>query len=64
MAKLELKVIHNSLGCGDYIRVVDQDGVLWYDSHRITPADLVFFINQLGFQAELVEVTDEEMEEL
>ena len=58
-----IKVITNSLGCGDWVRVVDHTGRL-HDGHRITPSDLVLILNLLGADAQLMELTDDEMENL
>lgn len=58
-----IKVITNSLGCGDWVRVVDHTGRL-HDGHRITPHDLVSILLSLGFDSQVVELTDDEMENL
>ena len=59
-----VKVITNSNGSGDWIRVIDSNNELVYDAHRITPFDLVMVLQNLGIQTKLVEVDDEQMEEM
>ena len=64
-----MRVITNSLGSGDWVTIVDDEGQCLFEGHRITPQDFVDLIN--GFDgvgryketAELVEVNDEQMEE-
>jgi hypothetical protein len=60
-----IKVITNSQGSGDWIVVVDTNtGETLFQGHRITPLDLVQILSfDNSIKAELVEVTDEEMEE-
>ncbi len=58
-----IKVITNNLGSGDWVRVINTDGELIVDAHRITPFDLVLILQNLGHHADLVEVDDEQMEE-
>ena len=62
-----IKVITNNLGSGDWI-TVQSVGQLGYEElhsgHRITAFDLVMILQNLGVHAELVEVTDEQMEEM
>ena len=60
----QVKVITNSNGSGDWIRVVDANGELVHDAHRISPFDLVMILQNLGIHAEMIEVDDEQMEEL
>jgi uncharacterized protein (DUF433 family) len=61
-----IKVVTNSLGSGDWVTVVDTNsGETLFEGHRITPQDLVSiltFDDSVG--AELVEVTDKQMEEM
>ena len=61
-----IRVVTNSLGSGDWVNVrsVGQLGFeVLHEGHRISPMDLVMILQNLGVQAELVEVTDEDMEE-
>ena len=64
-----MQVIVNSLGSGDWVKIVDDEGEELFSGHRITPQDFVDLINSFGGVgryrecAELTEVTDEEMEE-
>ena len=63
-AKREIQVITNSNGSGDWV-VVKYSTDTIFEGHRITPQDLVDIINNFYSDegAELVEVTDEQMEE-
>jgi hypothetical protein len=60
-----IKVITNSNGSGDWITVRDTNtGETLFDGHRISAQDLVDILSFDGsMEAELIEVTDEEMEE-
>lgn len=60
-----IKVIHNSAGSGDWVTVRDTNtGETLFEGHRITPQDLVDILSFDGStEAELIEVTDEQMEE-
>lgn len=64
-----MKVITNSRGSSDYIRILNNDDVLIWCGHRIKPSDLVTIINCQGGlgerreEAELIEVDDEEIDE-
>lgn len=64
-----MKVVTNSLGSGDWVTIVMDDGEEIFSGHRITPQDFVDMINGFGGaggyreEAELVEVNDEQMEE-
>jgi hypothetical protein len=59
-----MKVITNGAGSGDWVVIKDlADRVIW-SGHRVTPADLVDILNTMNIGAELVEVSDEEMEEM
>lgn len=60
-----IQVITNSNGSGDWINVrsVGQLGFeVLHEGHRIGPMDLVMILQNLGIHSELVELTDEEME--
>ena len=58
-----IKVVTNNLGSGDWVTVLDTNtGETLFSGHRITPMDLVNILTH-SVSAELVEVTDEEMEE-
>ena len=58
-----IKVITNSLGSGDWITVRQGENIL-FEGHRIGPQDLVDIIDSITFESgELIEVTDEQMEE-
>jgi len=61
---MTIQVITNNLGSGDWIRVLDAHGELIVDTHRITPFDLVMILQNLGHPTEMVEVTDQQMEEM
>ncbi len=56
-----IRVIINSNGSGDWIRVVDSDDEVLHEGHRISAFDLVMILQNLGKHSKLVEVTDEEM---
>lgn len=64
-----MRVITNSLGSGDWVTIVDDEGNTLFEGHSIKPRDFVDLINGWGGvgryreEAELVEVTDEQMEE-
>lgn len=64
-----MRVITNSLGSGDWVTIVDDDGNELFSGHSIKPQDFVDLINSFGGvgkyreEAELVEVNDEQMEE-
>jgi hypothetical protein len=64
-APREIRVITNSNGSGDWVKVMYVNDVI-FEGHRITPQDLVDIINDFYSEegAELVEVTDEQMEEM
>jgi hypothetical protein len=64
-APREIRVITNSNGSGDWVKVMYVNDVI-FEGHRITPQDLVNIINDFYSEegAELVEVTDEQMEEM
>lgn len=64
-APRDIRVITNSNGSGDWVKVMYVTDTI-FEGHRITPQDLVNIINNFFSEegAELVEVTDEEMEEM
>jgi hypothetical protein len=57
-----IKVITNSLGSGDWITVLNGDEEL-FSGHRISAMELASLLELLGHETDLVEVTDEQMEE-
>ena len=58
-----IKVVTNNLGSGDWVTVLDTNtGETLFSGHRITPMDLVNILTH-SISVELLEVTDEEMEE-
>jgi hypothetical protein len=63
-AKREIQVITNNMGSGDWV-VVKYNTDTIFEGHRISPRDLVDIINTFYSNegAELVEVTDEQMEQ-
>lgn len=59
-----IKVITNNLGSGDWVVVQGHCGETLFEGHKATPQDIVNILNAvLDPCAELVEVTDEQMEE-
>ena len=61
-----IRVVTNSNGSGDWVVVTSgaRDGVeLLHEGHSISPSDLVMILQRAGAHAELVEVTDTELEE-
>lgn len=64
-APRDIRVVTNSNGSGDWVKVYYVTDLI-FEGHRITPQDLVNIINDFYSEegAELIEVTDEEMEEL
>lgn len=63
--KKDIRVITNSNGCGDWVKVYYVTDLI-YEGHSITPQALVDIINAFYSEdgAELVEVTDKQMEEM
>ena len=61
----DIRVVTNSNGSGDWVKVYYVTDLI-FEGHRIGPQDLVDIINSFYSEqgAELVEVTDEQMEEL
>ena len=61
----EIRVVTNSLGNCDWVKVFYGTDLI-FEGHRIGPRDLVDIVNRFYADdgAELVEVSDEEMEEL
>ena len=57
-----IKVFHNSLGSGDWIHIKEGDLTI-FEGHRVGVNDLVFLLQRYVRWVDLVEVTDEEMEE-
>ena len=59
----EIRVITNSYGSGDWTKVYYMTDLIW-EGHSLSPSDLVDIINSFYSEtgAELVQVTDEEME--
>ena len=59
-----IRVITNNLGSGDWITVKGHCDETLFEGHRAGPRDIVDILNSvLDCGAELVEVTDEQMEE-
>jgi hypothetical protein len=59
-----IKVITNSLGNCDWVVVKGHCGEVLFEGHRAEPRDIVDILNSLlDCGAELVETTDEQMEE-
>ncbi len=56
-----IKVITNSNGSGDWIHIKEGDLTIFV-GHRVGVNDLVFLLQRYA-KVELVEVTDEELEE-
>lgn len=65
MSKAEIRVVTNSMESGDWVKVFYSNDLI-FEGHRITPRDLVDIVNRFYSDdgAELVEVTDEQMEEM
>jgi hypothetical protein len=65
MSKPEIRVVTNSMESGDWVKVFYSNDLI-FEGHRITPRDLVDIVNRFYSDdgAELVEVTDEQMEEM
>lgn len=65
MSKAEIRVVTNSMESGDWVKVFYSNDMI-FEGHRITPRDLVDIVNRFYSDdgAELVEVTDEQMEEM
>ena len=57
-----IKIITNSMGSGDWVVVKNGDETL-FEGHRISILELSSILEQLGHETDLVETTDEEMEE-
>lgn len=61
-----IRVVTNDMGSGDWVTVLTggRDGFEeLHSGHRITAHDLVMILQNLGHHSELVEVTDQQMEE-
>jgi hypothetical protein len=59
-----VNIYSNSLGSGDYILIKDNDGDLIFAGNKIGAFDLQLILQNLGIHADLIGVTDAEMEEL
>lgn len=59
-----IQVITNNMGSGDWIRVLDSNGELLHEGHSVSAFDLIMILQNLGHHADLVEVTDAQMEEM
>ena len=57
-----IKVITNSNGSGDWIHIKEGDLTI-FEGHRVGAQDLVFLLQRYIRWVDLVEVTDEQMEE-
>lgn len=57
-----IKIVTNSMGSGDWIYIKHDDGVV-FEGHRLSVRDLQELLQLIGHQVEIVEVTDEQMEE-
>ena len=57
-----IKVITNSRGSGDWT-VVKQGNETLFEGHRVTNMELASILEQLGHETDIVEVTDEQMDE-
>ena len=59
-----IKVVTNSKGSGDWITVLGNTDTVLFSNHSVTARDLVDIISVCSdFWVQLVEVTDEELEE-
>ena len=59
-----IKVITNSEGSGDWVVVQNTaTGETLFEGHRITALELASILEQLGHETDIVNVTDEHMEE-
>ncbi len=59
-----IKVVTNSLGSGDWITVQGHCGEVLFEGHRASARDIVDILNSLlDCGAELIETTDEQLEE-
>lgn len=65
MSKPEIRVVTNSMESGDWVKVFYSNDLI-FEGHSISPRDLVNIVNSFYSDdgAELVEVTDEQMEEI
>ena len=57
-----IKIVTNSLGSGDWIYIKHGDGVV-FEGHRPSVRDLRFMLELIGHKVDLIEVTNEQMEE-
>ena len=59
-----IKVVTNSLGSGDWITVLGLSGTTLFSGHSVSARDLQDILNVVARSGcELIEVTDEELEE-
>jgi hypothetical protein len=58
-----VKIVTNNLGSGDWIAVVGPDGTVIFEGHNVLPFNLEDILRKLGHEAEVLAVTDEEIEE-
>lgn len=57
------KIITNSLGSGDWIKIIDDTGQELFSGHRVGPHDLKYILDITCPKSfELVEVNDEDIE--
>ena len=57
-----IRIITNSQGSGDWTVVKQGDETL-FEGHRVTTMELASILEQLGHETDIVDVTDEQMEE-
>ncbi len=59
-----IKVVTNSLGSGDWITVLGLSGTTLFSGHSVSARDLQEILNVVSRSGcELIEVTDEQLEE-
>lgn len=59
-----IKVVSNTQGSGDWVRVVGNNGSVIWEGHRANVFDLQYILNIVSQSgAKLVEVNDEGLEE-
>jgi hypothetical protein len=59
-----IRIITNSNGSGDWIRIIDSNDEILHEGHNISAFDLVMILQNLQIHSELVEVNDNQMEEM
>ncbi len=57
-----IDIIKNTLGSGDWV-VVRKGSEVLHEGHQISIMDLSAILEQLGHETDIIEVTDEQMEE-